>query len=144
PQMTRALVLGATTSRLTESYMRWMHDLGFEGPNRVNIERTERDHAGLVDFWKTHHTLQGPDYWKAVINRISVMWYTPLGYAEEDLRGVTAPTLIALGERDGVIPVEEAVYMYHLMPNAELAITPNAGHFFPEPTHPLFALMLDF
>jgi pimeloyl-ACP methyl ester carboxylesterase len=144
PHMTRALVLSAAASRLTESSIRWLHELGFEGPNRVNIERMERDHADLIDFWRAHHTLEGPTSWKALIDGISVMWYTPRGYSEEDLQGVMAPTLIALGDRDGVVPVEEAVYMYRLMPNAELAVTPQAVHFFPDINHPLFAQMLDF
>ena len=72
------------------------------------------------------------------------MWYTPLGYTEADLRGCMTPILIASGDRDGAIPVEEVTYMYRLMPNAELAITPNAQHFFPDTNQPFFAQMLDF
>jgi hypothetical protein len=30
--------------------------------------------------------------------------------------------------KDGMIPVEQAVEMYQLIPNAELAILPNATH----------------
>jgi pimeloyl-ACP methyl ester carboxylesterase len=124
--------------------MRFMHALGIEGPKKVNFERMTQEIPDLVQFWQTQHTVYGPGSWKTLIEQVSEMWYTPLGYSEEDLRGIKAATLIALGDRDEGIPVEEAVYMYRLLPNAELAITPNAGHFFPEPTHPFFAQLLDF
>lgn len=144
PQLTRALILSGVYSRLTESAMRSMYAFGVEGPQKVNYERMERDLRGLVQFWQAEHTGQGRGSWRTLLDQISEMWYAPLGYVEADLRGVTAPTLIASGDRDGFIPVEEALYMYRLMPNAELAITPNAGHFFPKTSHPLFAQMLDF
>ena len=33
-----------------------------------------------------------------------------------------------MGDKDGMIPVEQAVEMYQLIPNAELAILPHATH----------------
>jgi pimeloyl-ACP methyl ester carboxylesterase len=144
PTLARALLLSGVCSRLTESALHSMHAFGVEGPKNVNFERMERDLPDLVQFWQAQHTMQGDNSWRSLLDQISEMWYTPLGYVEADLRGVTAPTLIALGDRDGFSPVEEAIYMYRLMPNAELVITPNAGHFFPETNHPFFAQMLDF
>jgi pimeloyl-ACP methyl ester carboxylesterase len=144
PALARALVMVGAYSRLTESGMRFMHAFGVEGPHSVNFERMERERPSLVQGWKAQHTVQGSDTWKTLLDQISEMWYAPLGYSEADLRGGIAPTLIAVGDRDGAIPVEEATYLFRLMPNAELAVTPNAGHFFPDITHPLFAQMLDF
>ena len=49
--------------------------------------------------------------------------------SEADLQKITAPSLLILGDRDGfVMDVEQAVEMYRLMPNAELAVIPNADH----------------
>jgi pimeloyl-ACP methyl ester carboxylesterase len=144
PALARALVIVGAYGRLTESALRWIHAFGIEGPHNVNVERMERERPSLVRIWQAQHTAQGPDTWKTLIDQISEMWYAPLGYTEADVRGVIAPVLIALGDRDGAIPVEEATYLYRLMPNAELAITPNAEHFFPDTTHPLFAQILDF
>lgn len=144
PKTARALILSGVYSRLTESAMRSMYAFGVEGPKKVNYERMERDLPGLVQFWQAEHIGQGHGSWRMLLDQISEMWYAPLGYGEADLRTVTAPTLIALGDRDGFISVEEAIYMYRLLPNAELAITPNAGHFFPKTDHPLFAQMIDF
>jgi len=144
PALARALVIVGAYSRLTESGMRWMHAFGFEGPHRVNFERMERERPSLVQVWQAQHIVQGTGTWKTLLDQVSEMWYTPLGYTEADLRGCMGPILIALGDRDDAIPVEEATYMYRLMPNAELAITPNAQHFFPDTNHPFFAQMLDF
>jgi pimeloyl-ACP methyl ester carboxylesterase len=57
------------------------------------------------------------------------MWWTPLDYTAEDFEKITKPTLILLGDRDGIIELEQAVEMYQLIPSAELAILPNATHF---------------
>jgi pimeloyl-ACP methyl ester carboxylesterase len=110
PTLVRALILTGVYSRLTESGMHSMYAFGVEGPNKVNYERMERDLPGLVQFWQAQHAVYGHDSWRTLLDQISEMWYSPLGYVEADLQGVTAPTLIALGDRDGFSPVEEALY----------------------------------
>ena len=73
------------------------------------------------------------------------MWLTPLEYTEEDLKKITAPTLILFGDRDRLFSVDQAVEMYQLIPNAELAVAPNCGHFFGLENPDLFAnICLDF
>jgi pimeloyl-ACP methyl ester carboxylesterase len=57
------------------------------------------------------------------------MWWTPLDYIAEDFQKITEPTLILLGDRDGIVELQQAVEEYQLIPNAELAIIPNATHF---------------
>ncbi len=70
---------------------------------------------------------------------------TPLGYTEADFQKIGAPTLILMGDRDEMIPLEEAVDMYRLIPNAELAIAPGSDHRFPVSRADLFTnLVLDF
>jgi len=44
------------------------------------------------------------------------------------LASIEAPLLIALGDRD-FVRVEHAVETARLIPNAELAVVPDAGHF---------------
>jgi pimeloyl-ACP methyl ester carboxylesterase len=48
-------------------------------------------------------------------------------WPDAQLRGITAPTLVMIGDRDVVKP-EHAVAMYRLLPNAQLAIVPDADH----------------
>jgi pimeloyl-ACP methyl ester carboxylesterase len=44
------------------------------------------------------------------------------------LASINAPVLIALGDKD-FVRVEHALEAYELIPNAELAVIPDAGHF---------------
>ena len=46
--------------------------------------------------------------------------------------------LILIGDRDQFIPVEDAFAMYRLIPNAELAVVPNADHSFPRTSVDMF------
>jgi pimeloyl-ACP methyl ester carboxylesterase len=55
--------------------------------------------------------------------------YNPNLPSEDDLKKIKAPTLIVWGDRDQFLPVENAVEMYQLIPNAQLAVIPNADHF---------------
>ena len=82
-----------------------------------------------INILKTEHTCSDdPDYWQTLLRQISTMWWTPLDYDEGDFQKITEPTLILMGDRDGMIPLEDAVEMYQFIPNAELAILPNATH----------------
>jgi pimeloyl-ACP methyl ester carboxylesterase len=49
------------------------------------------------------------------------------GWTPEQIRSITAPTLVVAGDRDVVTP-EHAVQMYRLLPQAQLAILPNLDH----------------
>jgi len=56
------------------------------------------------------------------------------GFSEAELASIQAPVLIALGDRD-FVRLEHAVEAFRLIPAAELAVIPDAGHFalFSEP-----------
>jgi pimeloyl-ACP methyl ester carboxylesterase len=76
-----------------------------------------------------HVYADGPDYWITMLKQISVMWWTALDYTSQDFQKITEPSLILLGDRDGIVELQQAVDMYQLIPNAELFIIPNATHF---------------
>ena len=44
---------------------------------------------------------------------------------------MTVPTLILFGEHDKVVPPANAALLAGKLPNAQIEILPNAGHFFP-------------
>lgn len=146
PHLARALVIGAAWYKLSEVYRSFLRELGVEGPGIVNLEQTQRQWPDLVERWQGFHaSLGGPDYWQKLLRQISTMWWTPLDYTVEDFQKIIAPTLILMGDRDGTIPVEEAVEMYRLIPKAELAIFPNATHFTTLRNAELFQkIVLDF
>jgi pimeloyl-ACP methyl ester carboxylesterase len=141
PDLAGALVLSGATYKFSESYLNWCKEFGLEGPGVVNVEYIERERPQLVSLWGEWHAPRSPDYWQTLLSQLSTTWLTPLGYTAEDFSKIIVPTLILVGDRDALVPVEEAVEMYRLIGQAELAIGPNIHHSFPE----LFTrLVLDF
>jgi pimeloyl-ACP methyl ester carboxylesterase len=128
--LTRALIVGAAWYKFSEVYLDSLKAMGFEGPGVVDIEQMQEDDSeGWAEALKTEHfRANDPEYWQKLLKQISSMWWTPLDYGVEDFQKITEPTLILMGDRDGIIPLEEAVGMYQLIPNAELAILPNTTH----------------
>jgi pimeloyl-ACP methyl ester carboxylesterase len=105
---------------------------------------TSPDPEGL----RARHAALGPDGWRGVLAA-----YIALGghaHAEdfpetEELRGLTAPALIVHGDRDLRLPVALPVELHGLLPNAELCILPQTGHFPPTERPDWFnAIVLDF
>ena len=142
PGLAKALVVGAAWFSYSEEHLlKPARAFGFEGPRVVNFERAEE----VMGQGLHKHHPQDPDYWKTLLIQISVVWLTPLGYTAQDFERIVAPALILVGDRDDFIPLEEAVSMYRLMPNAELAVAPNSNHDFPGRRPELFTnLVLDF
>ena len=67
-----------------------------------------------------------PDYWPTFWRKlISLRWQ---GFSREELASIQAPILIALGDHD-FARLEHALETCKLIPNAELAVIPDAGHF---------------
>lgn len=130
PDLAGALVVAGAYFRFTDATRAWLAAFGIEGPGRVNLEYVEQTMSQYVEVWQAWHAPRGADYWKTLLPGISTMWATPLGYAEADFGKVGAPTLILLGDRDELIPLEEAVDMYRRIQDAELAIAPNSDHTF--------------
>lgn len=127
--LAQALVVGGATHAFSDAYYRTLHEWGFEAPGVINSEKIRASMGDMIEYMQTEHApLGGADYWETLLRQISVMWLTPLNYSVEDLQRITAPTLIALGDRDDAIPVEQAVELYRMLPQAELAITPNENH----------------
>lgn len=75
-----------------------------------------------------HDTAQGPGHWKTVVAQTFPRITQPCGYRFDDLAQTTAPTLILVGDRDFLCPVEEAAIAYRAVPDGELGVLPNTGH----------------
>jgi pimeloyl-ACP methyl ester carboxylesterase len=64
---------------------------------------------------------------------------------EKKLTHVQAPTLILFGEHDKVVPVGNAELLHQQIPNSQIKILPNAGHFFPiEKPHAATEAIVEF
>jgi pimeloyl-ACP methyl ester carboxylesterase len=52
------------------------------------------------------------------------------GFSHDDLKSIKAPVLIAAGDHDNLGPrLEHHLEMLRLIPKAQLAVVPDAGHF---------------
>jgi pimeloyl-ACP methyl ester carboxylesterase len=77
---------------------------------RENYKKVAPD----ADYW--------PQFW---VKGASLRWD---GFSREELASLKAPILIALGDHD-FVRLEHAVEAFRRIPNAELAVIPDASHF---------------
>jgi pimeloyl-ACP methyl ester carboxylesterase len=86
-------------------------------------------------------TAPNPDDFPKLVEKLKALDTTPFAWPEEDIRGIAAPTLIIVGDSDG-IRLEHAVEMFGLrgggvmgdlegMPASQLAVLPGTSHFVP-------------
>lgn len=130
PNLCRALAVGAAWYKFSHTYISSLKSAGLVGPGEVDFQHIEHASPDWVDEMRSDHPRPGePDYWKILLTQISKMWWEPLDYAERDFQKITLPTLILLGDRDGIIELQQAVDMYRMIPNPELLVVPGATHF---------------
>ena len=67
-----------------------------------------------------------PDHWPVIWQKVVDL--TPEGFTREQLASIRHRVLIALGDND-FIRLEHALHAYAAIPNAELAVIPDATHF---------------
>jgi pimeloyl-ACP methyl ester carboxylesterase/ketosteroid isomerase-like protein len=86
-------------------------------------------------------TAPNPGDFPKLVEKMKQLDVTPFAWPEEDIRGIDAPTLIILGDSDGV-RLEHAVEFFRLrgggvmgdlagMPQSQLAVLPGTAHFMP-------------
>jgi pimeloyl-ACP methyl ester carboxylesterase len=55
-------------------------------------------------------------------------WVEAMTVADDDLKQLAHPTLIVHGREDAVIPVSNSYYLEGILPNADLSVYANCGH----------------
>ena len=85
-----------------------------------------------AEMWSAYASLSEPDKRRAFIRTLRAV-IDPGGQAVSATNrlylAAAAPTLIAWGDRDRIIPVEHAYAAHELMPGSRLEIFEGAGHF---------------
>jgi pimeloyl-ACP methyl ester carboxylesterase len=85
-----------------------------------------------------------PKQWPTLFAKVVGMKFK--GFSPEELKAIKAPVLIASGDHD-FLPVERYAEWSRMIPNAQLAIIPDASHFVlfsePEKLLPTVAAFLD-
>jgi pimeloyl-ACP methyl ester carboxylesterase len=70
-----------------------------------------------------------PRAWDAMVDWLRPVWRNPMGFTKDQLRAIQAPTLIADGDHDEIIVLDQIVEMSKLIPNAKLQIFADTSHF---------------
>jgi pimeloyl-ACP methyl ester carboxylesterase len=85
-----------------------------------------------------------PKQWPTLFNKDNKIEWK--GFSRDQLKSIKAPVLIVVGDRD-FLRLEYCLEMFRQIPNAQLAILPDAGHFVlnvdPEKLLPTIATFLD-
>ncbi|MFI1095597.1 alpha/beta fold hydrolase [Streptomyces sp. NPDC020917] len=68
-----------------------------------------------------------PEHFQDFLAKCSAAAHAELPWTADDLRGLTAPTLLAIGDTD-FVRIEHAAEMLRLIPRAELAVLPGTTH----------------
>jgi pimeloyl-ACP methyl ester carboxylesterase len=86
----------------------------------------------------------GQDHFTVVLDKMKRLWSEPTGVTLEDLAGVTAPTLVMVGDRDSV-RTEHAVEILRALPDGQLGVIPGTTHDMPnEKPETVNRLILEF
>ena len=93
-------------------------------PDRV--ARDERTWA--ADLARTHDPVQGDGAWRPLLVAIAADVATQRLLTPAELHGIDAPTLVACGDRDPLVPVGQAWALSRAVRNGRLLVAPDAGH----------------
>lgn len=79
-----------------------------------------------ADYLKLSKT---PRQYDDLVDWLLPVWRSPMGFTKDQLRAIKAPTLVADGDHDEVIVLDQIEEMSRLIPNAKLAVFPDTSHF---------------
>ena len=82
-----------------------------------------RCHSQFAKISKT------PRGWDNLVEALLPLWRAPTGITKDQLRGIAAPTLLADGDHDEGIVLDQLQEMSQLIPHAQLKVFSDASHF---------------
>jgi pimeloyl-ACP methyl ester carboxylesterase len=88
----------------------------------------------------------GTEQWEALVHQTAPMWLGYAGLMPNDVGAIEEPVLVLAGDRDELVPLDLTLSLYRALPDAELAVCPQADHAGPTPERALAfaALIGDF
>lgn len=121
PERVRTLALGglATEREPRASVVRRLLD-----PARIERD----DPAWAAKLASRHDPVQGSGAWRQLLPAIAADVATQPLLSPRDLHGVTAPALIACGDRDPFVPVDQAWRLARQLGDGRLLVAPDCGH----------------
>ncbi|GHD06805.1 oxidoreductase [Streptomyces violarus] len=86
---------------------------------------SEADFQEMADAYAA--VAPDPGHFQDFMDKCGNAAHTPLPWTADDLRGLTAPTLVVIGDTD-FVRAEHAAEMRDLIPDARLAVLPDTTH----------------
>jgi len=146
PGAFRAVIAGAAQVHrpFPASMLAQMRSIGIFGPGQVDPGIIETNDPQRAAQLRARHC-RSPGQWKELLRSLSYVWNeTPPPV--DDYSKITVPVLLAVGDRDHIVRVEDVAEVYRALPKAELAVLPGHDHcsFFCGKDNPFNRLVLDF
>ena len=119
PGRVRALVMHASKIYWDENAIRSM-------VGKMDLDRILAEDPGVAEALQKLHG----NRWRKLLKEAASFIQNKGGktLSREDLEHANFPVLVSVGDRDDLIPVEEAVRFYRSLPKGELLIMPNTNH----------------
>jgi pimeloyl-ACP methyl ester carboxylesterase len=132
PEIASGLIVGAAYPDFITTGLREAHKeelaVGEDGtPDLAGVDKTLGDFASLVKSWH----VGGEHQWCQLVNETVPMWLDYPGISPDELQRLATLTLVLIGDRDHTFPIELMVQLFRTLPNAELAVCPQANHIGP-------------
>jgi pimeloyl-ACP methyl ester carboxylesterase len=97
-------------------------------PERMATSTRMPTPQDFADFTEAYRRLSPhPDHFEEFMGRLSSSNADLQGWSDEQLAGISAPTLLVIGDRD-FTTVEHAALMLRLIPGSQLAVLPDTPH----------------
>lgn len=96
---------------------------------RMDPERIEREEpAWAAELRQRHDRYQGDGAWRRMLEAIREDTQHVTEILPEELRRIRLPVLLACGDEDPWMPLDEAVRVKHQLPQGRLLVVPDCGH----------------
>jgi pimeloyl-ACP methyl ester carboxylesterase len=87
------------------------------------------DMRGFLSLIKADHdSAGGPGYWHTMLKHFFEASQHWPGYGFADFAKIDVPTLILVGDRDELSPVEDCIRAYRQLPQGQLCVLPDTQH----------------
>jgi pimeloyl-ACP methyl ester carboxylesterase len=94
----------------------------------LDPDRIEREDPGWARMLRARHDAQEPGRWRRLLPAVIADVAAQPLLTPAQLRRIDPPGLVATGDRDPFVPVDQAAALARALPDGRLLVVPDAGH----------------
>jgi pimeloyl-ACP methyl ester carboxylesterase len=130
PGVARGLVVGAAYPDFARSGIRDINAafIGADAAGNPDLGVLDANLGSYAAAARSRHP-GGEAQWRALVEQSARMWLDYPGLTPTQIGTIDMPTLVFAGDRDEMLSLDLVVTLYRMLPNAELAVCPQADHF---------------